>query len=179
MLSPRTGRILSATGAIILAGALFATWYHLDRPAAAGDPNASGWEMFYRLRLVILAGAVIVLASALVRQTRPVLIGRTLLGLLLAGLIVRRIIDPPELDYAVTTTTGVYLGALGALLVAAGGLVDSGREVIARYPDLWGGGSAAGELPRGPDGGGASLQGRRPTGSAPHGEVVDSTAHEL
>jgi hypothetical protein len=48
----------------------------------------------------------------------------------LAGLIVRRIVDPPQLDYDVTPAIGVYLGALGALLVAAGGLVDSGREVV-------------------------------------------------
>ncbi len=38
MLSPRAGRILSATGAIIVAGALFTTWYHIDRPQFA-DPG--------------------------------------------------------------------------------------------------------------------------------------------
>lgn len=178
MLSPRAGRLLSATGAVVLAAALFATWYHVDRSPTLGDPDTTGWQTFYRLRLAILVGAALVLASALVRQTRPVLIGRTLLGLLLAGLIVRRIVDPPQLDYDVTPAVGVYLGALGALLVAAGGLVDSGREVIARYPDLrpWGGPVA--ELRGGPDAHDRSRLRRSP--SAPsHGEVVDSTAREL
>lgn len=161
-----------------LAAALFATWYHVDRSPILGDPDTTGWQTFHRLRLAILAGAALVLVSALLRQTRPVLIGRTLLGLLLAGLIVRRIIDPPQLDYDVTPAIGVYLGALGALLVAAGGLVDSGREVIASYPDLrpWGGPVA--ELPSGPDAGDRSLLRRRP-GAPSRGDVVDSTAREL
>ena len=64
-------------------------------------------------------------------QTRAVLIARTIVGLVVAALIVRRIIDPPALDYDVTPQLGVYLGALGALAAAAGGLIDSGREVVA------------------------------------------------
>jgi hypothetical protein len=178
VLSPRAGRLLSATGAVVLAAALFATWYHIARAPALGDPDTTGWQTFHRLRLAILVGAALVLASALIRQTRPVLMGRTLLGLLLAGLIVRRIVDPPQLDYDVTPAIGVYLGALGALLVAAGGLVDSGREVIASYPDLRPWGSPAGELPRGPDAGDRSPLRRQP-GAPPRGDVVDSTAREL
>ena len=178
MLSPRAGRILSATGAIIVAGALFTTWYHIDRSQLA-DPDTTGWQTFYRLRLVILGGAALVLASTLIRQTRYVLTARTLLGLLLAVLIVRRIIFPPDLVDAVTPAIGVYLGALGALLVAAGGLVDSGREVVARYPDLspWGPGPVA-ELPRGPDEGDRSPLRRRPAAPS-RGDVIDSTAREI
>jgi len=169
--------MLSAAGAIVFAAALFATWYHVDRAAVLGDPDTTGWQTFHRLRLAILGGAAIVLATALVRQTRPVLVGRTLVGLVLAALIVRRIIDPPVLDYAVTPAIGVYLGALGALLVAAGGLVDSGREVIAQYPDLAPWGKPAGELPRGSDSEPARV--RRPLGDPSRGDVVDSTAREL
>lgn len=170
--------MLSAAGAIILAIALFATWYHIDRPPVLGDPDTTGWQTFYRLRVVILVGAALVLVGALVRQARPVLVGRTLLGLLLAVLIVRRIVDPPALDYDVTPAIGVYLGALGALLVAVGGVVDSGREVIARYPDLrpWGG--PVGELPRGPEGGDRSRLRRSPVAPS-RGDVVDSTAREI
>lgn len=178
MLSPRAGRVLSAAGAIILVAALFATWYHIDRTAALGDPDTTGWQTFQRLRIAILGGAAIVLIAAAMRPTRPVLIGRTLLGLLLAVLIVRRIIAPPELDYAVTPAVGVYLGALGALLVAAGGLVDSGREVIARYPDLAPWGKPLAELPNGPDAA-EPARVRRPKGDPPRGDVVDSTASEL
>lgn len=179
MLSPRTGRVLSGVGAIVLVAALFATWYHIDRSPLLGDPETTGWQTFQRLRVAILGGAALVLATALMRQTRPVLVGRTLVGLVLAGLIVRRIIDPPALDYAVTPVLGVYLGAAGALLVAVGGLVDSGREVAARYPGLASGRRPAGELPRADGDAGASAPPRRPLGGLPHGDVVDSTAREL
>lgn len=177
MLSPRTGRILSATGAILLAVALFVTWYHIDRTAALGDPDTTGWQTFHRLRILVLAGAVFLLISAVVRQTRAVLIARTVVGLVVAALIVRRIIDPPSLDYDVTPQLGVYLGALGALLAAAGGLIDSGREVVDQRPDLafWRGPVA--ELPSGSDGAGART--RKPPAGPAAADVVDSTAREL
>jgi peptidoglycan/LPS O-acetylase OafA/YrhL len=168
LLSPRTGRILSAAGAVLLAVALFATWYHIDRTV---DPDTTGWQTFHRLRIAVLGGAAFILISSLITQTRAVLIARTVVGVIVAALIVRRIIDPPSLDNAVTPQIGVYLGALGALLAAAGGLVDSGREVVEQRPDLafWRG--SAGELPRAPDG--------PPRAASPASDVVDSTAHEL
>jgi peptidoglycan/LPS O-acetylase OafA/YrhL len=169
--------MLSAAGAIIVAGALFTTWYHIDR-AQFADPDTTGWQTFYRLRLVILGAAALVLASTLIRQTRYVLTVRTLLGLLLAALIVRRIIVPPGLVDDVTPAIGVYLGALGALLVAAEGLVDSGKEVIARYPDLSPFGGPVAELPRGPDAGDRSPLRRSPAGPS-RGDVIDSTAREI
>ena len=106
------------------------------------------------------------------RQTRGVLIARTIVGLVVAALIVRRIIDPPALDYDVTPQLGVYLGALGALAAAAGGLIDSGREVVEQRPDLafWRGPVAelpsGAERPHGPRGGASA-------------DVVDSTAREI
>jgi peptidoglycan/LPS O-acetylase OafA/YrhL len=177
LLSPRTGRILSAVGAALLVFALFVTWYHIDRTVAQGDPETTGWQTFERLRILILVGGAFLLASAIVKQTRPVLIARTVVGLVLAALIVRRIIDPPRLDYDVTPAIGVYLGALGALAAAAGGLIDSGREAVEQRPDLafWRG--PAGELPRGSD----EVAGARATapGAPPRGDVVDSTAKEI
>ena len=178
MISPRTGRILSAAGAALLAVALFATWYHVDRSAALGDPDTTGWQTFFRLRWVVLVGAAILLASALVRQTRPVLIARTVVGLVVAALIVRRIIDPPDLDYAVTPQLGVYLGALGALLAAAGGLIDSGREVVEQRPGLAFWRSPAGELPPGADDDSGARTGQ-PAARRPSADVVDSTAREI
>jgi hypothetical protein len=177
LLTPRTGRILSAAGAVLLAIALFLTWYHIDRAASLGDPDTTGWQTFHRLRILVLAGAAFLLVSAIVKQTRPVLIARTAVGLIVALLIVRRIVDPPSLDYDVTPQIGVYLGALGALAAAAGGLIDSGREVVEQRPDLafWRG--SAGELPPGSD----EVPSARTSapGSSPRGDVVDSTAREL
>ena len=77
------------------------------------------------------------------------LIARTVLGLLVGALIMRRIIDPPDLSAAVHPQLGVWLAFLGALMVAIGGLVDSGRRVVAAYPGLAGGGRAARALPPG------------------------------
>jgi hypothetical protein len=71
-------------------------------------------------------------------------------------LILRRILFPPDLAQAVHSQAGVYVGLVGALAVALGGLVDTGREVIEAYPTLWR--QPAGELgpgrrtlPRGDD----------------------------
>ena len=134
LLKPNTGRVLSALGAIIVVVALFVTWYHIDR---ATNAHTTGWQTFPNLRIALLVGALIVLGTAVVAQTRAVLIVRTVVGLLLAAAILRRIIFPPDLAQAVTTQAGVYVGLAGALCVALGGLVDTGRQVIEAYPTLW------------------------------------------
>ena len=134
LLKPNVGRALSLVGALVVVAALFMTWYHIDR---AVNAHTTGWQTFPNLRILLIIGAVVVAGTALVIQTRPVLIVRTLVGVVLAVLILRRIIFPPDLAQAVTSQVGVYVGLIGALAVAAGGLVDTGREVIEAYPTLW------------------------------------------
>jgi peptidoglycan/LPS O-acetylase OafA/YrhL len=146
LLKPNVGRALSAIGALIVVLALFMTWYHIVRPDGTVD-DTTGWQTFTNLRIVILAGGILTILSALPPQTRPILIARTLLGLLLAVLILRRIIFPPDVTGDVSSQIGVYAGLVGALLVALGGLVDSGRHVVEVYPSLWR--PPAGELGRG------------------------------
>jgi hypothetical protein len=180
MVSELMGRILSAVGAVVLVMALFLTWYHIDRTAAQGTVDTTGWQTFTRLRVVILAGAALLLVSALVRQARPVLVGRTLLGLLLALLILRRIVDPPDLAFAVSSRAGMFAGLLGAICAALGGLVDTSRQVVERYPDIAFWRPPAGEL-----GAGAPPPRRRthPPSREPdrggRGSYIDSTADEL
>jgi hypothetical protein len=94
---------------------------------------------------------VLTFVSALPRQTRPVLIARTVLGLGVGALIMRLIIDTPDLSVPQHPQVGIWLAFLGAVLVAIGGLVDTGRRVIAAYPGLAGGGHAARALPPGGD----------------------------
>jgi hypothetical protein len=84
MLKPITGRILSAAGAALLILTLFLVWYHVDRDGNV-TTTSTGWETFPRLRIIILVGALLTLATAVVAQTRWVLIARTLLGLVLAA----------------------------------------------------------------------------------------------
>jgi prepilin signal peptidase PulO-like enzyme (type II secretory pathway) len=146
LLKPNVGRALSAIGALIVVLALFMTWYHIVRPDGTVD-DTTGWQTFTNLRIVILAGGILTILSAIPPQTRPLLIARTILGLVLFVLILRRIIDPPDVTGEVSSQIGVYAGAIGAVLVALGGLVDTGRHVVETYPTLWR--PPAGELGRG------------------------------
>src|SRR5918992_5036094 len=98
MLRPNTGRILSAVGGAVLIVALFLVWYDIDRSALEGTTTSRGWDAFPRLRIIVLVGAILTLLLAIPRQTRPVLIARTVLGVAMGALILRRIIDPPELS---------------------------------------------------------------------------------
>ncbi len=136
LLKPNVGRALSAIGALIVVLAMFMTWYRIVRPDGSID-ETTGWQTFTNLRFVLLGGGILTILSAIPAQTRPVLIARTVLGLVLAALILRRIIAPPDVTGDVTAQIGVYAGFVGALLVALGGLVDTGRRVVEAYPNLW------------------------------------------
>jgi hypothetical protein len=174
VISERMGRILSAVGAVLLIAGLFLTWYHIDR--TTGPTDTTGWQTFTRLRVVILLGAVALLATTLVRQTRAVLVTRTVIGVVLGLLILRRIVDPPNIAN-ISSQFGVFVGLLGAIGAALGGLVDSGHELAERYPEMAFWRPPAGELGRGGDAGGARLQRspRRPS----DGDVVESTADSV
>jgi hypothetical protein len=150
MLDAKLGRVLSAVGACLLIVTLFVVWYEIDRSAAEGTMTSTGWQAFPRLRLAVLGGAILTFITALPRQTRPVLAARTLLGLAVGGLIMRRILDTPDW-VPHHPQIGIWLAFTGAVLVALGGLVDTGRRVAAAYPGLGGGGRAP-ALPPG-DGG--------------------------
>jgi hypothetical protein len=167
MLKPNAGRALSAAGAILLLVSLALVWYHVERPT--GIESATGWESFPRLRWIIAAGAALVLATALVRQTKLVLLARAVLGVVVGVLIARRIIDPPDLSSPVVTQFGVYVGVAGALLAALGGLVDTGRELVAPVVGL--GRAPRAELPAGGDNTPSGKFTRSPSG-APGGATA-------
>jgi hypothetical protein len=162
MLKPITGRILSALGAALLIVALFLVWYHVDRDGNV-TTTSTGWETFPRLRIAILLGALLTLGTALVAQVRWVLIARTALGLILAVLIMRRIVDPPDIADPVSAQLGVFIGFVGALAVALGGLVDTGRRVAAEGLGGLGLGRPLPQLP--PAGPGTPSSGRGSDGS--------------
>jgi len=179
MLSPTLGRVLSAVGAVVVVIALALTWYHIDRSALEGTTDSTGWQTFTRLRWIVVAGAAIVLATALLRQTRPVLVARTVVGLVLAALILRRIVDPPDLDYAVSAQLGVWVGLAAALAVALGGLVDTSRRVVEAYPEVAFWRAPAGELgPGGPEEGDRAARHAPSPPNGSRGAYVDSTAEE-
>jgi peptidoglycan/LPS O-acetylase OafA/YrhL len=136
MMKPNLGRLLSVLGAIVIVVSLALVWYHIDRLPSQGDTSSTGWDSFPRLRIILLASALLTVASAFPSQRRPVLIARSVLGLLLAALVLRRIVDPPDLTAPVIAQPGVYAGLLGAIAVALGGLVDTGRRAAEAYPGL-------------------------------------------
>jgi hypothetical protein len=121
--------------------------HHIDRAGGAVEP-AAGWETFTRLRVLILAGAAALLATAIVAQTRPVFVARTLIGVVLGLLILRRIAFSPDIAGPVTAQAGVLVGLAGALAAVLGGMVDSGREIVERYPAMAFWRQPAGELGR-------------------------------
>jgi hypothetical protein len=178
-MSQRMGRVLSAVGALLLAAGLFLTWYHIDR--AQGATDTTGWQTFTRLRVAILLGAGLLLVTAVVRQACYVLVARTVLGLVLAALILRRIVDPPNVAAPISAQLGVVVGLVGAIAAALGGLVDSGREVVVRYPDLGFGRAPGGLLGPGAQEEPARLREPRPgpRSTSERRAYVDSTADEV
>jgi hypothetical protein len=172
------GRLLSAVGALLLIGGLFLTWYHIDR-ANGFVESATGFDTFTRLRLVILAGAIVLLLTAVVAQTQPVLIVRTLIGVVLGILILRRVVFPPDIADPVKSQFGVFVGLVGAVCAVLGGIVDTTREVADRYPEMAFWRPPAGELGAGPSQSQASARARRPQDPHNGGAVVDSTAEEI
>jgi hypothetical protein len=159
MLNPNLGRVLSAVGACLLIATLFVVWYDIDSGTTEGAATATGWEAFPRLRLAVLGGAILTLITALPRQARPVLVARTLLGLAVGGLIMRRILDTPDW-VPHDPQIGIWVAFAGAVLVALGGLVDTGRRVATAYSELGGGGGRLRALPpgRGGPGSGAAVR---------------------
>jgi hypothetical protein len=177
MISQRMGQFLSAVGAILLAGGLFVTWYHIDRGGGAIQ-STTGWQTFTRLRLLILAGAALLLVTAILPQTRPVLLLRTLIGLVLGVLILRRIVFPPDIAAPVASQAGVFVGLMGAICAVFGGIVDTGREVVERYPEMAFWRPPAAELGAGAPPQQSAMR-RRPRDPQSGGAVVDSTAEEI
>src|SRR3954451_15616511 len=155
------GRLLSAVGALLLIGGLFLTWYHITR-AGGFVENATGFDTFTRLRVLIILGAVVLLISAIVEQTQPVLILRTLVGVVLGILILRRIVFPPDIADPVKSQFGVFVGLVGAVCAVLGGIVDTTREGADRYPEMASGPPPAGELGAGAPPPQSSARTRRP-----------------
>ena len=167
MLKPNTGRALSAGGAVVLLVSLALIWYHVDFPS--GPQSWTAWHTFPRLRWVVGVGALLTLVTTVVAQVRWVLVARTVLGLIVGALILRRIIDPPPLTSPMHAQPALYLGLAAAVTVALGGLVDTGRRFATGGFSL--GGPGLPQLPAPSD-----RQRERyrdaPVGESPHGAAL-------
>src|SRR3954470_16042274 len=115
--------ILALSGALLLIS-LFLSWYERD-----GD-GLSGWEAFSVVDVVLAAVALCALAALVITATQdtPALSIAfesltTLFGLVASVLVVIRVIDLPDLGAGYGMAVGAWLGLLGALGIAGGGLV--------------------------------------------------------
>jgi hypothetical protein len=120
-------RWLAGIGAAVLMAGMFLTWYHVVRRNGFAE-DTTGWQTFTKLRFAILAGGVLSLISVVLVPTRPVLIGRTLVGLVIGALVLRRVVSPPDLPGStVTAQLGIYISLLGAIGIVCGGLFGGER----------------------------------------------------
>jgi hypothetical protein len=148
-------RWLVGIGAAVLIAGMFLTWYHVVRPNGFAE-DTTGWQTFTKLRYAVLAGGVAALASVILVPTRLVLIGRTVIGLAIGALVLRRIVSPPDLaGSTVTAQLGIYISLLGAVGIIFGGLVGGDvaeedlepgeAEPVAALPAAGGGGEGVAE----------------------------------
>ena len=117
------GDALAALGALLLFVSLFLDWYD----------DASGWEAFEALDLVLAGGAIAVLAAAAeplgVRSAlRPAAV--VPLGLLLLAIVVVQIIEPPPSVGDAERQTGIWLALAGVALIALGAAMRVARISI-------------------------------------------------
>jgi peptidoglycan/LPS O-acetylase OafA/YrhL len=121
-------RWLVGLGAALVIAGLFLTWYHVVRPNGFAE-DTTGWQTFTKLRFVILGGGILALISLALVPTRAVVLGRLLIGVVIAVLEIRRIVSPPDLPGStVTAQLGIYVSLLGALGIVFGGLAGSTAE---------------------------------------------------
>jgi peptidoglycan/LPS O-acetylase OafA/YrhL len=164
----RMGRVLTGVGAGVLVVGLFLTWYHIDR--ATGNTDPTGWQTFTRLRWLVLAGALALLASAFVAKSRWVSIGCVVIGVGLVVLIFRRIVDPPAIN-GLSTQFGVYVALFGAIAATLGAILEAAGPPRAEERNVETGAEPADELPAVSDAAPAE-----PT--APSADAVDPSANE-
>ena len=134
-------------GATLLIVSLFLVWYHVDRDNGV-TTTSTGWDTFPRLRIIILVGAILTLdhgagragalGAARPHRARP---------RARDALIVRRIIDPPDIADPVSSQFGVFVGLVGRARGRAGRLVDTGRTVATEGLSGLGFGPPRPELP--------------------------------
>lgn len=128
MTSPKSfgvARALTAIGALLVVASLPMTWYHADRVVHS---ELTGWGIFTNLRIWLVVAAVIALGSTLLRESRPAVLLRAVVGLLAGAPVLRRILSPPDSSVALHDRIGLYVALLGALAMIVASVVSATRE---------------------------------------------------
>ena len=158
--------VVGASGLLLLV-ALFLPWYELGQGIVVGPPDvldaqASAWDAFTVLDLLLAFGAVAAIAVVFVTaaQATPALPLAleslvALFGLLLLVLVIFRLADPPDVSFLESTAgaatrervddidrgAGAWLGLAAVLGIVVGALVamrDERRSPAGRPTDLTG-----------------------------------------
>ena len=132
----RDGEWIALAGAIALVASLWLHWY------GVGPAEATGWQAFGILDVVLVLLALVPVALAVTQATRtspaiPVFFSSmTLLaGLLAALLILIRIVFQPGPNELVSVQPGAWLGFAAALVVALGGWRSVRVEAMPAIPE--------------------------------------------
>jgi hypothetical protein len=128
------GDISAGVGGIVLLISLFLPWYGVSVNVAgfSASENASGWEVFSTIDIILFAIAVVAIALVALKALdqvpaeTPVPLILLGLGALAVLLILYRLIDSPapsdlpdEVD--VSRKIGIFIGLIGAAGIAYGG----------------------------------------------------------
>lgn len=125
------GLAVSVIGAVVLALALFAPWYGIE-----GDPfgaaSASAWEAFSGIDIALFGCAFLGggLAAAIVRGAadRTMVPAIHALGTVACALVLYRVMVQPEPAQLITVRWGPFVALLGAVVLAAGPLLERIRR---------------------------------------------------
>jgi hypothetical protein len=136
----RDGEWIAGAGAVALLASLFLHWYGLDVAIGlpgVGHPEATAWQAFGVLDIVLVLLMLVPLALVVTQATRespaiPVFFSVTTIvaGALAALLILYRIVNQPGPNDLVEVQAGAWLGFLAALVVTGGGWRSTRVEAI-------------------------------------------------
>jgi hypothetical protein len=127
----RDGEWIAGAGAVALLASMFLHWYGLAvsfGPLDVGGPEATAWQAFGVLDVVLALLALVPLALVVTQATRqspavPVFFSvlTVVAGALAALLILYRIVNQPGPNDLVDVQAGAWLGFLAAVIVTGGG----------------------------------------------------------
>jgi peptidoglycan/LPS O-acetylase OafA/YrhL len=123
------GQLIVMVGAAALLVSLFVDWY---------DPDLNAWEIF-EIADVVLAGLALAAIAAALPMRLPGEVGQTTarfdrklpwIGLAAVALMIVTLINDPPAAHDLDHEFGIWLGLIGAALMAAGGFLITSRISI-------------------------------------------------
>src|SRR3954468_1739976 len=160
----RTGELIAGVCGVLLLIVMFFSWYGIGGSAgsilsaANIDTTVNAWKAFDFIDLVLFVTAVVAIGAAVLAASGrsvalPVAasVVVTVLGIIVALLVLYRIINQPGPNDVVDVKFGAYLGFLICLGIAVGGflsMADEGTSLSAAARSATGGTATAAPPPQ-------------------------------